>query len=604
MGVEISVEGRTRPLEVPAVPRTQVRTTARPVALIVALVVSIPALTFVTAAPASSTLPDTSEPTLQLNHTLRTTPFAGSGVSMKDNEGSAYVPVDDSLWLADDNGRTLYEVNASTGELKRTLGPSALAGTDLLGGGPSAGTNRDRDLESMAYDAANDTLYAFSGNCCTAGVLPTAFRLTRADSGTLELDSYQPLPSGTDFTAAAWNPADGNLYVGLNGNLRTYSYTSNAVGAPFQIPSLTGILGMTFSADGADLYVVRTQTQMSRVDWATKRLEPGWTFDLARFGMLDTRAVELINDQFWISDGFDSRAVTDPLRDAVFVFDVPGSSDTPAPTASFTASQTSGQAPLTVTFTDTSTGNPTTRQWAFGDGETSTSPNPSHVYASAGTYTVTLTEKSAGGAATATQSIQVEPAPSPPPATSWSTTAASTGYPTIIRATLRNTETGDGVGNHPVVAQVKWYGTPTWRSVATDLTTNNAGAVSYRHRTNRAGYFRFVYAKTSALAGSTSAAVFVKVPTRLSARVNTHRPKVVRGRLTTAAGNRLSGERVALQRRYSGTKRWVRVDLVTSSRTGKVTSRQRPTRKAYYRWKYHESTTLDHARSKPVSLRS
>ncbi len=62
-----------------------------------------------------------------------------------------------------------------------------------------------------------------------------------------------------------------------------------------------------------------------------------------------------------------------------------------APVANFSGTPTSGSAPLTVTFTDLSTGSPTSRSWNFGDGGTSTSQNPSHQYTAAGTYTVTLT---------------------------------------------------------------------------------------------------------------------------------------------------------------------------------------------------------------------
>jgi PKD repeat protein len=59
--------------------------------------------------------------------------------------------------------------------------------------------------------------------------------------------------------------------------------------------------------------------------------------------------------------------------------------------ANFTANTTAGGAPLTVQFTDTSTGAPTSREWDFGDGQYATSQNPSHTYTSAGTYTVKLT---------------------------------------------------------------------------------------------------------------------------------------------------------------------------------------------------------------------
>jgi PGF-pre-PGF domain-containing protein len=64
-------------------------------------------------------------------------------------------------------------------------------------------------------------------------------------------------------------------------------------------------------------------------------------------------------------------------------------------TSGFTGALTSGTAPLTVQFTDTSTGSPTGWYWYFGsfnatDNGFSTSRNPSHTYDTAGTYTVSL----------------------------------------------------------------------------------------------------------------------------------------------------------------------------------------------------------------------
>jgi len=59
--------------------------------------------------------------------------------------------------------------------------------------------------------------------------------------------------------------------------------------------------------------------------------------------------------------------------------------------ATFTASITSGNAPLNVKFTDTSTGTPTNWTWDFGDGKTSTEQNPTHTYKAEGNYTVKLT---------------------------------------------------------------------------------------------------------------------------------------------------------------------------------------------------------------------
>src|SRR5436305_5362202 len=64
------------------------------------------------------------------------------------------------------------------------------------------------------------------------------------------------------------------------------------------------------------------------------------------------------------------------------------------PTASFTATPVSGH---TMQFTDTSTGNPTSWLWDFGDGNNSSQQNPAHTYAAAGPYSVKLTVSNAGG---------------------------------------------------------------------------------------------------------------------------------------------------------------------------------------------------------------
>ncbi|MBA2465533.1 MAG: PKD domain-containing protein [Nocardioidaceae bacterium] len=82
------------------------------------------------------------------------------------------------------------------------------------------------------------------------------------------------------------------------------------------------------------------------------------------------------------------------------------------PAASFTASPSSGTAPLTVKLTDTSTNNPTSWSWNFGNGTTSTTQNPTATYASAGTYTVTMTaSNSAGTSPTVQKTITVDAAP-------------------------------------------------------------------------------------------------------------------------------------------------------------------------------------------------
>ena len=77
------------------------------------------------------------------------------------------------------------------------------------------------------------------------------------------------------------------------------------------------------------------------------------------------------------------------------------------PVAGYSASPTSGTEPLTVQFTDTSTGSPTSWLWAFGDGTTSSEESPSHVYTRAGTFTVSLIASNDQGSNTFSQPAEI-----------------------------------------------------------------------------------------------------------------------------------------------------------------------------------------------------
>ena len=87
----------------------------------------------------------------------------------------------------------------------------------------------------------------------------------------------------------------------------------------------------------------------------------------------------------------------------------------PAPIAGFNANPLSGYGPLTVNFTDNSSGTPTSWVWNFGDGGTSNSEDPQHIYATVEaptTYTVRLIVSNVFGANTSTRNIFVtEPGP-------------------------------------------------------------------------------------------------------------------------------------------------------------------------------------------------
>jgi PKD repeat protein len=81
------------------------------------------------------------------------------------------------------------------------------------------------------------------------------------------------------------------------------------------------------------------------------------------------------------------------------------------PVAAFTANETSGEKPLTVQFTDQSTGDVTSWSWSFGDTGTSTLQNPPHTYTDDGDFTVSLTVNGPGGSDTETKTDYIHVSP-------------------------------------------------------------------------------------------------------------------------------------------------------------------------------------------------
>jgi PKD repeat protein len=114
------------------------------------------------------------------------------------------------------------------------------------------------------------------------------------------------------------------------------------------------------------------------------------------------------------------------------------------PNADFTASPTSGCTTLDVTFTDASTGNPTTWSWSFPGGNPSTASGQgphSVIYDSAGSYNVSLTVTNAYGPDTETKTGYITVNQTP--------TVTISGNPNICGAGNSTTLTADVSGGTP-----------------------------------------------------------------------------------------------------------------------------------------------------------
>jgi PKD repeat protein len=93
------------------------------------------------------------------------------------------------------------------------------------------------------------------------------------------------------------------------------------------------------------------------------------------------------------------------VGNAYIIIVISGEPPPPPPVADFTGTPTSGIIPLTVNFTDTSSGNITSWSWDFDNDsvEDSNLQNPSNIYSILGIYTVSLTVTGSGGSDTETK---------------------------------------------------------------------------------------------------------------------------------------------------------------------------------------------------------
>jgi PKD repeat protein len=187
------------------------------------------------------------------------------------------------------------------------------------------------------------------------------------------------------------------------------------------------------SADGGALYPVATGWTESGLTWATAPsiggapIAGGAAVTAGQWREIDvTSWVRGTGTyDFGLASGSSSSAYYSSRQGANPPQLVIQSLPAAVPVADFAGTPTSGTAPLSVQFTDLSSGGPTSWLWTFGDGTTSTLRSPSKTYATAGTYTVSLRATNSLGSDTYTRSGYVQVANPLPPVANFSGTPLS-----------------------------------------------------------------------------------------------------------------------------------------------------------------------------------
>ena len=229
--------------------------------------------------------------------------------------------------------------------------------------------------------------------------------------------------------------------------------TQNNLVRAFQTAPATSVSGCAYSGVAGSIY--EKTASMDNPVFAAGRGTP----------VIQSASSSNMNDVTTSKQSVDNSTgivvlASDNVAKRYWFSDRPLGSVSMAPAASFTATPTSGTAPLNVSFTDTSTGTPTSWAWTFGDNTTSTVQNPSHSYVVGGAYTAKLTATNNTGSTSATTIITVGSAPAGAISVVGSRTtdaAASTG---VTLAAPAGTAAGD-----VLVTAITAYWNPTMASV-------------------------------------------------------------------------------------------------------------------------------------------
>ncbi|RKY78469.1 hypothetical protein DRQ07_07595, partial [candidate division KSB1 bacterium] len=112
------------------------------------------------------------------------------------------------------------------------------------------------------------------------------------------------------------------------------------------------------------------------------------------------------------------------------------------PVADFSYYPQKGEKPLTVNFTDKSSGVVASYLWYFGDGDSSTVKSPEHTYDSTGVFSVSLTVANAGGSSTKTIDSAVVVTP-PLPVPDFEGTPRNGPAPLSVQFTNKTTGVAD-----------------------------------------------------------------------------------------------------------------------------------------------------------------
>jgi PKD repeat protein len=307
--------------------------------------------------------------------------------------------------------RVYYGQSSGNYSMTSPTAPSLIGGTTYTSPNLSPGTYY---FAVKAFDSAGNSSGYSNEVVKTVAAAPTANFSANKTTGAAPL-AVTFTDSSTNATAWSWNFGDGTTSTTRNpsktySNSGSYTVKLTATGPGGSVTatkanyitvtaaSAAPVASFTASptSGGAPLLVTLTDTSTGTVSARTWDLGDGTT-STAQSVAKTYNTAGSYTVKLTVTNAGGSTSTTRTMSVTAV-----------APMASFSATPTSGTAPLSTAFKDTSTGTITGYAWNFGDGTTSSASNPSHTYTKAGNYTVSLTTTGPAGSNTKTQASYIK----------------------------------------------------------------------------------------------------------------------------------------------------------------------------------------------------
>jgi len=351
-------------------------------------------------------------------------------------------------WNDNANNETGYRVYLASGNggFSR-LSPDLAAGSH--GASISSLPAAAYRIYVVAFNAAGESAASNTANATVTASVTASFVVTPS-AGVAGVTTFLCSDTSTGATSWAWNFGDGGT-----SSLQNPAHVYAATG--------TYTIQLTAGGNGGQSFASHTVSVTSGIA-ADFSFSPANPTTQQTITFTDRSSGNIANWQWSFGDGSSSIAKTPTKRYTsagnypvtLTVSTASGLTSIASQTisvataiqgatpvsAAFDMTPSSPAVHANVTFTDHSTGSPTSWLWSFGDGNTSTAQNPSHAYTSQNSYTVTLTVANATSSASTSHVLTI---------------AAPTVYRSLVSA----------------AAQTNGIGGSVWR---TELTLFNGGS--------------------------------------------------------------------------------------------------------------------------------